>query len=185
MSRATLLCFLFAALPAMAQNAGIRKGNEYYRDGDFGMAEAQYRKAGSPDGQFNLANALIQQKKFKEALSVLESLAATASDVSLKASAFYNAGVIYSRQDDLDRSIDAYKAALRMEPTATDARENLQKALLEKKRRQRERDKQQNRPSSLSRSEAERKLQDLQEKERKLQEKMQKGRRGQSMEQDW
>jgi Ca-activated chloride channel family protein len=185
MNRSTLVLLLLVAIPAYAQNAAIRKGNEYYRNGDFVVAETQYRNAGTPVALFNLANTLIQQQKYKEALSVLEGVATTTTDASLKASAFYNTGVIYSRQDDLARSIDAYKASLRIDPDAADARENLQKALLEQKRRAQERQKQQKQPSRLSRNEAERKLNDLQEKERRLQEKLQKARGGQGMEKDW
>lgn len=175
-------CF---SLAASAQNAAVRKGNAYYHDGDFTLAEVEYRKANSSTGGFNLANALIQQKKYKEALAVLEPLAQRAADPALKASAYYNAGVVYSRQKDLESSIEAYKAALRINPTDTDCRENLQKALLEKKRQEEERKKQRKESSRLPKSEAERQLQRLQEKERQLQQRLQKKQGGQSMEQDW
>jgi Ca-activated chloride channel family protein len=167
-----------------SQQAAIRKGNEFYKNGDFVLAEMQYRQAGTGTGQFNLANALIQQKKFKEALAVLQTLAVKEKDPGLRAAAYYNAGVIYSRQKDLASSIDAYKSALRNNPSDTEARENLQKALLEQKQQQKQ-DQQQNRSSKMNKSEAERQLQELQDKERKLQEKLQSRQKGSSMEKDW
>ncbi|MCW3074411.1 MAG: hypothetical protein JWP69_1480 [Flaviaesturariibacter sp.] len=178
------LVFFLVTLFATAQNAAIRKGNEYYRNGDFALAEIQYRFAGTGTGQFNLANALIQQKKYRDALPVLQKLAISEKDVKVKAAAYYNAGVIYSRQKDLQRSIDAYKASLRVDPTDVQARENLQKALLEWKQQQAEK-RQQRKLLPSPKSSVEKDLQRLQEKERQLRQRLQQKQGGKSMENDW
>jgi Ca-activated chloride channel family protein len=168
----------------LAQNAAIRKGNEYYRNGNFSLAEARYRTAQSGTAQYNLANALVRQKKYREALQTLEDLVLNEKAVSVKAAAYYNAGVIYSRQKDLERSIEAYKASLRLDPADVQARENLQKALLEWKKQQA--DKQaQRKPSPLPKSSVEKDLQKLQEKERQLRRRLAEKRGGKSMENDW
>ena len=177
------LLFLLIASPCLAQNAAVRKGNEAYRNGDFSLAEAQYRTVRSGAAQFNLANALVQQKKHRDALQVLQSLIANEKDVSIKAAAHYNAGVIYSRQKDLERSIDAYKASLRLDPSDRQARENLQKALLERSREQAEKQRQKPKPSP--RSSVEKDLQRLQDKERDLRQRLQQRQGGRSMEKDW
>lgn len=185
MKRWTGTLLMLLSLSASAQNAAVRRGNAYYHDGDFTLAEVEYRKEGNNTGKYNLANALIQQKKYKEALEVLEPLAQRETDPALKAAAYYNAGVVYSRQKDLESSIEAYKAALRINPADTDCRENLQKALLEKKRQDNERKQQRKEQSRLPKNEAERQMQRLQDKERQLQQRLRKGQSGQSMEQDW
>lgn len=179
------LVLLMFGVSAYAQELDIRKGNEYYKDGNFELAEMQYRKVSNGMARYNLANALIQQKKYKEALEVLETLASQEKNAGIKASAYYNAGVIFSRQKDLERSIEAYKNALRINPNDTDARENLQKALLEWKQQQKEKQSQQNKPSRMNKTEAERKLQELQDKERQLQQRLQGKQKGEAMEKDW
>jgi len=45
----------------------------------------------------------------------------------------YNKGVALIKQQKLDESIDAWKNSLKLNPDDIDTRENLQKALLEKK----------------------------------------------------
>jgi tetratricopeptide (TPR) repeat protein len=54
----------------------------------------------------------------------------------VKSAAHYNNGVIKTKQKDLEGSIEDYKNALRLNPDDLQARENLQKALLELKQKQ-------------------------------------------------
>jgi tetratricopeptide (TPR) repeat protein len=94
--------------------------------------------------------------------------------------------VSYSKQKDLPASIDAYKAALRLNPNDKEARENLQKALSEQKKQQ-----EQNRGGGggggISQKEAEDKLRQLKEKERDLQKRLQNAGQGKGGEgkRDW
>jgi Ca-activated chloride channel family protein len=83
----------------------------------------------------------------------------------------------------LERSIDAYKASLRLNPDDVQARENLQKALLEWKQQQAQ--KQQRKPSPSPKSSVEKDLQRLQDKERQLRQRLQQKQGGKSMENDW
>ena len=55
------------------------------------------------------------------------------ADENTRQSAYYNKGVAMIRQKKIEESIDAWKNALRLNPADSDARENLVKALLEKK----------------------------------------------------
>ena len=177
------LVFAFSNAVVHAQNKSIAKGNDYYREGRYEVAEIHYRKAGDdPVAAYNLANSLIRQKKHKEAISVLAEIEKQ-EDLKMRAAAFYNAGVIYSIEKDLVSAIAAYKACLRITPSDQQARENLQKALLEHKAEQKQ--KSQATESKISVSQANDKLKDLQEKERKLQKKLEGGKKGQSRENDW
>ncbi|GAA4738176.1 tetratricopeptide repeat protein [Flavisolibacter ginsenosidimutans] len=188
----SLLYFLFS-INAFAQTAAthISKGNDFYLRLQFDLAEDQYRKAlelnpHNTEAQYNLGNALMQQKKYKAAIEAYDAIAT--NDKSIKAAAHYNAGVSYSKQQDLPSSIDEYKAALRINPADKEARENLQKALQEQKQQQ-----QQNQKNNkgggggMSQNDADKKLRDLEQKEKDLQHKMQKGQGGQapSGSKDW
>jgi Ca-activated chloride channel family protein len=141
--------------------------------------------------RYNLANALYHQRKFKEAVDVLdENVKQPAVGPQVKSASYYNKGVVYTKQKDLLNSIEAYKGALRIDPDDRQARENLQKALMElrqqqqqQKRNQQERERNQ---SNMSQKEAERQLERLQQKEQKVQERLQgKGQQGNSMPKDW
>ncbi|MEI6950577.1 tetratricopeptide repeat protein [Paraflavisolibacter sp. H34] len=190
------LLLLLAATAADAQSArqSLSRGNSYYRQGEFELAERLYRQAIKSDSanvmaRYNLAGALFRQKKYKEAEEMLLPLTKTAPDKALRAAAFYNAGVLYSRQKDLEASIEAYKNALRLDPADEQARENLQKALLELKQKQQQQQRDQKearkRQSRMSQREAERQLQRLQEKERQLQQRLQNKQGGTPMPKDW
>ncbi len=173
----------------------LSKGNEYYRQSQFDLAERQYKEALQKDpnnftAQYNLANALYQQKRYQEATGILKKLQQNTADNAIKQAAFYNEGVVHTKEKDLETSIAAYKAALRLEPNDQQARENLQKAMRELKKQQEEKQKQQQEQkqsqSNMSQKEAERKLKLLQEKERQLQQRLQKnGQKGNAQPKDW
>jgi Ca-activated chloride channel homolog len=178
---------------AQSANSYIIKGNKYYTQTQFDLAEGQYKKAlsidqGNTTAQFNLANALQKQKKYDEAVQVLEKLYNAGPETKLRSATAYNQGVAYTKQKELEPSIEAYKKALRLNPNDKDARENLQKALSELKKKQDEqKQSQQKSSSSMSQNEAEQKLKLLQEKEKQLQQKLQNQnkQKGGGQAQDW
>jgi tetratricopeptide (TPR) repeat protein len=184
-----LLCAYAAG--AQKGTSDIGKGNDYYHTGQFDLAEKHYRAAlkkepANADAAYNLANALYGQKRYQEAVAVLQSINAAPQNTALQAAIHYNTGVNYTKDRDLEKSIESYKAALRIAPDDKDARENLQKALLElKKEKQQQQQKKQQ--SSMSQSEAQRQLQQLQEKEKQIQERMNRNRsrQGSGMQKDW
>lgn len=185
----------FLVLHAQTEDGALQKGNDYYRLGQFDMAERHYRDVVTSDAtnaraKYNLALALYQQKKYAEARTLLDELSQTAQEAGLKSTSYYNEGVVYTKEKDLEKSIEAYKGALRINPDDKQARENLQKALLElKQKQQQQKQNEQERNKSKSRmspKEAERQLKRLQEKERQLQERLQsRGQKGNAMPKDW
>jgi Ca-activated chloride channel homolog len=140
---ACIICFLFcttASLFAQQTKANnfINQGNQLYKQQKFEEAATAYQKAleqkdSSNAAGFNLGNALVKNNKLEEAASQFESTANNSKDKGTKANSFYNQGVALSKQKKLEESIDAYKKALRMNPNDAQTRENLQKALNEKK----------------------------------------------------
>ena len=103
------------------------------------------------------------------------------SNTELKGKAYYNQGVGYSTQKNLEASIEAYKNALRQNPGDNEARENLQKALMELKKRNpppkpkenKKNQKQQKQQPKMNQKEAEQRLKLLEQKEKEVQQRLQ------------
>jgi tetratricopeptide (TPR) repeat protein len=165
----------------------IRDGNEFYKQQQFDKAADEYNKAikadpGNEKAKFNLANTLYKQNKQDEAVKVFTGVSGNNEKSDLKEKAFYNKGAVLSRQKKLEESIEAYKNALRLNPDDKEARENLQKALLElkKKNQSKKKDEQDNKKkkqeqqSKINPKEAEQRLQLLAQKEKEVQQRIQK-----------
>jgi len=185
------IAILLLSVHASSQNApeNILKGNQLYQQSHFDLAEVQYRKAleYEPDNEkakYNLANALQKQNKYDEAVKILDDLAPNAKNNSLKSTAWYNQGVAYSKMKNLDASIESYKKALRINPNDKEARENLEKALLQKKN-QKSSSQQQKSQSNMSQKEAQQKLDMLNQKEKQLHQRKDKEQQGSGQAQDW
>lgn len=187
-----LLVILQTVVPAIAgaqvsAAKELRMGNDYYRKQQYAKAEELYSRAAAADpvlfsAKFNQANALYKQNKQVEAAALFQELATGTAEASLLSKAWYNKGVLLSRQQNLEESITAYKNALRHNPADTEARENLQKALLElkkkspekkeQKKQQKEEKKQQQSPSRMDPREAEKRLRLLRQKEKEVQQRV-------------
>ncbi len=192
------ICASLLVLVASAQQVEthIVKGNEYFQQQQYAEAENEYRKALEVDGnnakaQYNLAATLVQQDKLTDAQNIYSRLVEL-DDGAIRSSAFYNQGVIHTRQKKLQESIDSYKNALRINPADQEARDNLQKALQELKKQKssqnQQNKKQKQKPQSkMSQKEAERQLKLLEQKEKSAQERLQKQkeRGGSSLPKDW
>jgi tetratricopeptide (TPR) repeat protein len=186
-------CCFFAQ--AQTTDALIRRGNRFYHKQDYDQSLTNYEKAlkkspGNPDAQFNQGDALYRKNDYeKAALSYDDVLQSKASEET-RESAYYNKGVAMVRQKKLEESIDAWKNALRLDPADSNARENLVKALLEKKKQEQQdqqnkkdqKDKKQDqnqsdkRPkpqqSKLTKQQVEQYLKSLEQKEKDVQDKM-------------
>jgi len=178
----------------------IQRGNESYKQKEYQMAEAAYNDVLEIDpanniAKYNKAAALYRQTKADESLKVLEDLAFKTEAVELKSKAYYNKGAILSAQKKLEESIEAYKNALRQNPDDKEARENLQKALLELKKKTppKKDDKKNPQPQKqkpqpkMNQKEAEQRLKLLEQKEKDVQERLQKekSKTGGGQPKDW
>lgn len=195
---AIILLFGFCLLQSVViysqtQNSLIRRGNQLYKKGDFDKSLVEYEQAIKLDPQnasasYNFGNALFRKQKWEDAEKNFDNVIAGSKDNSLRQTAFYNKGVSLSKQKKIEESIEAYKNALRLNSNDEDARVNLQKALLERKKndqsqsnqKQEEKPKQKEKPkpqqSKLNKKEVERLLKALHQKEQEVQQKMQKNR---------
>jgi Ca-activated chloride channel homolog len=195
---------LFAASCIKAQDTAriIQKGNESYKRKDYQMAEAAYNEVLTQDpsnntAKYNKGAALYRQTKPDESIKVWEDLAFKTESRDLKAKSYYNKGAALSSQKKLEESIEAYKDALRQNPNDKEARENLQKALVELKKKtpptkddkkKQQQQKQQQKPQpKMNQKEAEQRLKLLEQKEKEVQERLQKekSKSGGGQPKDW
>ncbi len=194
--------FLTGHLAAQSVNETIRKGNDHYRQGQYEQAEKEYKEAlkrepANAVARFNLAAAAAKMGKETEAMKNYDELTGSATEAALKAKSYYNKGALLSKQKRLEESIEAYKQALRLDPDDKQARENLQKALLELKKKQPPKKKEENnkkkqqeqkqKKPKLNQREAEQRLKLLEQKEKEVQQRLQKekSKSGGSQTKDW
>ena len=129
-----LIALLIAATSCAvnAQNANqlIREGNKQYKENKFADSEIKYRKGldkekNSFEAEFNLGDALYKQGKYDQATERFSSLASREKDKSKQATAYHNLGNALLKQKKYEESINAYKNALKNQPTDKDTKYNL------------------------------------------------------------
>ena len=185
----TLIGLTVIALNAysQAERKYIREGNGEYKDGNYQQAEVEYRKALEKDPQsypadFNLGNALYKQKQYDAAASKYSALAGNEHNKQKLSRYYYNLGNSLFQKQKYSESIEAYKNALRNNPTDMDAKHNLQLALQmlnQQNQQQQQQDQQQNngqpqhQKGQISPEDAERILQALENEEKEVIKKVQ------------
>jgi Ca-activated chloride channel homolog len=207
--RALLLLVIpmVAALSTAAQtgNTLIRSGNRYYKKKQLDKSLQQYQAAvkkapDNPAANYNLGNAQFRKNNFDEAAKSYDaSVAHSSSDKAMQEKGLYNKGVAMIKQKKLQESINSWKSALKLDGSDSDARENLEKALVELKKQQQQQQQQQQKnkkdqkdkkdekkdqdqqqqpqqpkpqPSRLNKQQVEQLLKALQQKENDLQNKL-------------
>lgn len=128
---------------AQSARSLARKGNQAYKKEAYSEAEVKFRKslkAGSDfnKARYNLANTLIKQKRYKQAAQKFNEVVENAESKAVKAKAYHNMGNAFLKAQKLDKSIKAYKNALRLNPQNEEARYNLSYALKKRKQKQKQ-----------------------------------------------
>jgi Ca-activated chloride channel family protein len=105
-------------------------GNQQYRAGDYANALESYREAevlrpDLPALNYNAGNALIQQSGLQQAINE-DQQAARSTDPTTQDHAYYSMGDAYVGLNDLADAVEAYKSALRANPSDVDAKYNLE-----------------------------------------------------------
>jgi tetratricopeptide (TPR) repeat protein len=119
----------------------IYDGNQKVESESFTQAEKEYRKALSMAPEkttalYNLGNAHFLDKQYNEASQRFFQTQKFASTKEEKHKAFHNMGNVYMEQKDYQKAVEAYKNALRNNPSDDETRYNyaLAKELLEKEK---------------------------------------------------
>tara|TARA_R110002096_G_scaffold29039_3_gene87680 strand:+ start:592 stop:1410 length:819 start_codon:yes stop_codon:yes gene_type:complete len=111
-------------------NNFVYEGNELIADEDFISAEMEYRKAISERpttvaGAYNLGTSYFKSGNLEESLYRLQQATETATSKSEKHKAFHNIGNILMQNKKCKAAVEAYKNALRNDPSDDETRYNL------------------------------------------------------------
>jgi tetratricopeptide (TPR) repeat protein len=136
-----LLLGIVVNAKAQNEDALIRSGNRAYRQKQIEQSKQDYKKAldkapENPVANYNMGNSEFRGNEFGDAEKSYEASISHSAEKSMTEKGYYNMGVAQIKQKQLEQSIDSWKTALKLDPNDQEARENLQKALLELKMKQ-------------------------------------------------
>lgn len=108
----------------------IRSGNRLFHQQNYAKAEVEYRKALSknarnPQALYNLGCALNMQQKDSLAALQFQQAGQLETAKLRKAMSYHNLGVLFQRHQMYGEAINAYKEALRNNPSDNETRYNL------------------------------------------------------------
>ena len=174
-----VMLLVAVSMQAQSDRQMIRQGNKQYRKGNVAEAEVSYRKAverneRNAQANYNLGNALMGQRKDSLAITQLEKAAKLETNPLRRAQAYHNMGVICQQHRMFGEAIEAYKEALRNNPTDNETRYNL--ALCKRQQQEQQQDQnQQNKDNKDNKDKQDQQKQDQQQKQdEKKQEQQQK-----------
>lgn len=118
------------ALALQKANDHVYEGNQLIDSDDYVKAEMEYRKAISTQptnvsGVYNLGTSYYKKGSYDEALYRLTQAAKNATDKDEKHKAFHNIGNILMQNKQCQEAVEAYKNALRNDPSDEETRYNL------------------------------------------------------------
>jgi tetratricopeptide (TPR) repeat protein len=147
------ILFTFICLTSEAQTdkGHIRHGNREFKNGNYSEAEVNYRKSldkeYSPKAQFNLGDALYEQKNYEEASKAFSGVTERNTSNEIEANAYYNLGNTLMAQEKYGEAFESYKKALKINPDDEDFRYNLEYArwkMIQQQQQQNQEQQQQN-----------------------------------------
>ena len=105
-------------------------GNEYASQNAFAKAESSYRQAigldpDSVPAKYNAGNNYYNKEKYDESIVSHLKAAQVATTKKEKHKAFHNLGNAHYQKEDFSAAVEAYKNALRNDPTDNETRYNL------------------------------------------------------------
>ncbi|NLB86528.1 MAG: tetratricopeptide repeat protein [Bacteroidales bacterium] len=131
----TLILFVFLSLItaniySQEERKIIREGNKSYKNKDFDNSELNFKKAMEINPELsklhgNISASQYRNGKFNDARTSYENVLKLSGNNKEKADAFYNIGNSYLQAAEYDKSIQAYKNAIRLNPEHDQSRYNM------------------------------------------------------------
>lgn len=117
------------AIFAQEKDMNLPKANAEFADKKYANAEAEYRISLSNNpkkaiASYNLGNSIYKQNHSSEALLSYEKTIKIATERPEKQKAFHNSGNIYMADKNYSAAVEAYKNALRNNPSDEETRYN-------------------------------------------------------------
>lgn len=179
-----VILLVMLCLPAFSQEDKklIREGNKQYNNGNYIEAEKQYRQAlekkkDSYKAMYNLGDAYYKQGKYQEAANQFEMLSTKKTSRDTLAKVYHNLGNSLLKQKEYEKSIKAYKNALKNNPNDEDTRYNLAYAqkMLQQQQQQKQKQDQQKQDKQDQKKDKEKKdMKDQQQQQQHPQQQMSK-----------
>lgn len=124
----SILLLTFATF-AQQKDTALPKGNEAYAEKKYAQAEADYRVSQSQSPKYavsayNLGNSIYRQNKSGEAKYPYQKAIENAKTKPQKHKAFHNLGNVLMNEKNYQGAVEAYKNALRNNPTDEQTRYN-------------------------------------------------------------
>lgn len=116
--------------PALAEAQNfVAEGNEEL-DTDFALAESSYRRAIAKDpsnlsAKYNMGNNYYKNNRYAEGMARFSQAIEVAETKAEKHQAYHNLGNALYKQKNFKQAVEAYKNALRNDPTDDETRYNL------------------------------------------------------------
>ena len=128
---AIVLVLSFVSASAQTDEKLIRKGNRFYKRGNYTEAEIQYKKAldvrpNNAHAQFNVGDALFAQENYDAAYEAFQKVVEMSPDAKLKSNAVFNMGNCLLAQGKFYDAFNIYKVSLKLNPENEDALYNLE-----------------------------------------------------------
>jgi len=131
----------------------LRQGNQAFADGRFidalglyQLVQNRFPELGEPF--YNAANALYRQESYADAIAQLDQALQTSAEGDLAQSSQYNKGNAAYTSQDLETAVQAYIAALLLNPDDADAKYNLELALQQQQQQQEQQEQEENQEQS-------------------------------------
>jgi len=123
-------------------NQLYKKGN--FKDAEIAYRKSLEKNKDNNKGQFNLGDAVYKQKNYEEASKIFQDIANKDISKEMKAKAYHNLGNSLLESKKYEESINAYKNALRNVPNDNDTKYNLEYAKKKILQQQQQKQQQQN-----------------------------------------
>lgn len=131
---------------AVSPGKAASDGNALYREGRYAEARDRYLGAqadrpDAPELEFNIGDTFFQEGQPAQAIESFSKVAGNKSLASrIRGFASYNLGNALLKSGQFEKAIDAYRAALRLDPSDVDAKHNLELAMRKKEEAEREKE---------------------------------------------